>query len=57
MAPVPVVLSPKFQAYEAMVPSESVELVPLTLSVNPLVDVVNCASGASFGTYDRLPAG
>ncbi len=33
-----------------MVPSESVEPVPSALSVNPFVEVVNCATGALFGT-------
>ena len=45
MAPVPVVLSPKAQAYEAIVPSESVEVLPLNATTRLFGVEVNAAVG------------
>jgi hypothetical protein len=46
VAPVDVVLSPQFQAYDAIVPSGSDEPVPLTSATRLVVLVVNAAVGA-----------
>lgn len=48
VAPVPVVPSPKSHAYEAIVPSESVEALPSTATVRFVAVAVNAAVGATF---------
>ncbi len=48
LAPVPVVVSPKSQAYEAMVPSGSLD-VEVNRPVWYVLTLVNAAVGAMFG--------
>src|SRR5665213_1490453 len=50
VAPVPVAPSPKFHAYDAMVPSLSADPPPLKLAIRPAADDVNAAVGAALET-------
>ena len=52
--PVPVAPSPKFQAYDAMVPSVSVEPVASKLAIRLFADDVNAAVGGTFGSAVAL---
>ncbi len=49
MAPLPVCPSPKFQAYEAMVPSGSLDADPSTATWRLVAVAVNDATGGWFG--------
>ena len=48
VAPVAVLPSPKFHAYEAIVPFWSLEAEPSTLIVSPLTPTVNEATGGGL---------
>ena len=58
VAPLPVVPSPKLHAYEAIVPSASLEAAPLNVTAVPTVAVagpVNCATGGWLGAPPLPP--
>jgi hypothetical protein len=60
VAPVPVVPSPKSQAWEAMVPSASFDAAPSTVTDRPATVAANSAVGAALaagGGTGRAPPG